>query len=728
MDDLVKTQYQDLGAVVGLRRNAQSDESLTKRIATTTTSTIFTRADEESKTNNGTGDGFPSEEEPPKADLDAEEFCESEFLLEEFCDELLYEIFKFLDTWSLMALMNVSKRFQKFVLDKRLWEDINLSQEPLPLGILEDMLERSHEKTRTIKLRGPSPSQHIEGEIQHFNQTIHISLTTRCTKLVTLELYGITLDINQITFKDFPQTLKRLVLNTCNVRFSSNKSLFTGIDTILVNLEELAIENNSWFDPYYIMPISKLPILRNLSLKGCWQMQEFIPYGSIAARHGFKQLEILDLRDTPLNDSDLQCFNAIETLKEIYLQCPEEDNTKQTPSSSSATTGQSETMNNVNKNSVLNCTTKEDESHSKPSTSSVTVEDLNRSSENIIIASLAPRSPSISDSESNTSILTENPTSSSSLCSTSSSKDDNTTKTKEDSLTTVTTLNFNDIESSSSSSSSSSASSPSSSSSAPSCSQSPKTNANNENNTASPSTSSSSSGFGLSPNILPLVGTNTPPRSRFLPRPDHIFYLDVRDRASPNAVHFNPMRHNFNTIRQARLHGRSQQNQQNQPNQQLPPPVIEQMMHHNLFWDIVNPLGRVVGVGGPDRLFGEENSAEYHLNLFPLSSSNRQQSRGTISDRGVCCFGRTRQPVQHGVIWIRFNNRPSENRFERFSVRDYKFVTDVSLQHLVQCSPHLIFLDVSGTSVTIEGIQRFKELKPECKVVAEHLLGITATV
>lgn len=84
------------------------------------------------------------------------------------------------------------------MLDKRLWEDINLSQEPLPLGILEDMLERSHEKTRTIKLRGPSPSQHIEGEIQHFNQTIHISLTTRCTKLVTLELYGITLDFNQV--------------------------------------------------------------------------------------------------------------------------------------------------------------------------------------------------------------------------------------------------------------------------------------------------------------------------------------------------------------------------------------------------------------------------------------------------------------------------------------------------------------------------------------------------
>lgn len=75
----------------------------------------------------------------------------------------------------------------------------------------------------------------------------------------------------------------------------ANKSIFTGIDTILVNLDELAIEKNAWFDPYYVMPISKLPVLRYLSLKGCSQMQAFIPYGSIAGRHGFKQLEVLYL-------------------------------------------------------------------------------------------------------------------------------------------------------------------------------------------------------------------------------------------------------------------------------------------------------------------------------------------------------------------------------------------------------------------------------------------------
>lgn len=171
--------------------------------------------------------------------------------------------------------------------------------------------------------------------------------------------------------------------------------------------------------------------------------------------------------------------------------------------------------------------------------------------------------------------------------------------------------------------------------------------------------------------------------------------------------------------------GQQPGNQQQQQNQQSPPPAFEQMIRHNLFWDIINPLGRVTGGGGPDRLFGEENEMEFGAgNHDPFSIlSRRPIQRGSISDRGVCCFGRTRQPVHHGVIWIRFNNRPSENRFERFSVRDYKYVTDVSLQHLVQCSPNLVFLDVSGTSVTLDGIKRFKELKPECKLVAEHIAG-----
>lgn len=112
MDDLENDQCQGDGGnrpENGIKRkrrysSTQSDDSLTKRIATTKTSTIFTGA-VENKVNNGTKEGLSTKDDRPRTDLNAEKCSETEFLLEEFCDEVLYEIFKFLDTWSLMALM-----------------------------------------------------------------------------------------------------------------------------------------------------------------------------------------------------------------------------------------------------------------------------------------------------------------------------------------------------------------------------------------------------------------------------------------------------------------------------------------------------------------------------------------------------------------------------------------------------------------------------------------------
>lgn len=352
---------------------------------------------------------------------------------------------------------------------------------------------------------------------------------------------------------------------------------------------------------------------------------------------------MLDLSNTPLNDSDLQCFNAVETLKEIYLQCPESDETQTVSTSSSKRIP-------ISNGTSITKTTLEEQEPSTSSKAPVTNKDLDDS-------------PSTSSSSSNSSLSSGT-----------------------------------DVETSSPQSS----------------------NRNSQSDTNVSSVSSNASA-----NVIPIVGSNAPTVSRFLPRPDHIICLDLRNRTSPNAVHININVRDRSNFRHLIMPGQQPGNQQQQQNQQSPPPAFEQMIRHNLFWDIINPLGRVTGGGGPDRLFGEENEMEFGAgNHDPFSIlSRRPIQRGSISDRGVCCFGRTRQPVHHGVIWIRFNNRPSENRFERFSVRDYKYVTDVSLQHLVQCSPNLVFLDVSGTSVTLDGIKRFKELKPECKLVAEHIAG-----
>lgn len=58
------------------------------------------------------------------------------------------------------------------------------------------------------------------------------------------------------------------------------------------HFQELRIEYVSWFDPVDIMPISKLPLLRKLSLRGCNNFFDIVVYASIAAVHGFPGLEV----------------------------------------------------------------------------------------------------------------------------------------------------------------------------------------------------------------------------------------------------------------------------------------------------------------------------------------------------------------------------------------------------------------------------------------------------
>lgn len=92
-----------------------------------------------------------------------------------------------------------------------------------------------------------------------------------------------------------------------------------------------------------------------------------------------------------------------------------------------------------------------------------------------------------------------------------------------------------------------------------------------------------------------------------------------------------------------------------------------------------------------------------------------------ITDRGLCSFGMPRRNVQQGIIWIRAELRAPDTLLERITVRNYLDVTDITLRHLALCAPNLRYLDVTGTSVTLKGIQTFLKEKPECQVISELL-------
>ncbi|XP_034664306.1 uncharacterized protein LOC117898779 [Drosophila subobscura] len=638
-----------------------------------------------------------------------------EHYLLSFCDEILYEIFKYLDTPSIMALMHCSPRLENLLLDHRFWHGIDLSNGPLPLGILEDILGRATEKTHTIKICGPPSSQHVAGEFRQFTCTLTTVFPKVATQLKVLELQGVSLDFEYIRITQFPGSLTRLKLKDCSVKVGDQgKSIFHTIEMQLVNLEDLSIEDNNWFEPYYIMALSKLPSLRRLSLKGCQMLCKFVPYGSMAARFGFMKLEVLDLRLTPINNSDLQCFSAIENLKELLLESPlnpppeAASPEKVNNGNDEAATSQSESLK------VLN----DDE----PSTSRAAMEHLrackmargndpNESSD-------APRPcHDIFHSDPSDDTVDEPAPASSASCSrkrvclSSESEDEDT-------------------------------SSASASSSDKSDSAAPRSNGHNggiDPNAAvrSPlvvialpgvaavrqgmppaadqadNVEPDEAGAGAGPvprayvyvpggqgpgenpqpnmqSILEQMADhlrsfrgNNPAHSRFLPRRDQVIYMNPQAMA---------IREPMLVMHSARRRSLARGN-------------FDQVVHHPMFWNMLDPLDR-----------------DYARRLRHRQASNPcPPPQYYVSDRAIYSFGRAARPVQPDVVWIRNINRSPDNRLERISLRNYQHITNHTLEHLVQCSPFLVFIDVSGTSVTVLGLRKFKELKPECEVVAGHL-------
>lgn len=114
-----------------------------------------------------------------------------------------------------------------------------------------------------------------------------------------------------------------MVFCGCEVNFASPaRAFFNRIDIHMKHLQELSLERCTWFETHDLIMFSKLPNLKKLNLRGCASLKECVPYGSIATRFGFRKLESLDIRDTPISDSDIQCFNITSTLRELLMECP----------------------------------------------------------------------------------------------------------------------------------------------------------------------------------------------------------------------------------------------------------------------------------------------------------------------------------------------------------------------------------------------------------------------
>ncbi|XP_059610273.1 uncharacterized protein LOC132257405 isoform X2 [Phlebotomus argentipes] len=435
------------------------------------------------------------------------------FNISHFSDEILLEILKHLDSESIYAFGSTCMRFKELSKDKQLWQVFDFNSVALSgIEILRRMRYINSE-TRIFRIRG---LQGTYPESNWRNATITelmlTMLTDMCPKLEEFSLTQGFLNTSKINILKFPKTLKTLTFHSCSVSFPPRQHpFFTKIDVHLEHLTRLAVEFCDWFETHDLILFSKISQLLDLSLRGCGSLKDSVPYASLASRFGFKKLEKLDVRETPISDSDIQCFNVTTTLKELLLQRP--------------------------------------------------------SRESLFESARAPAMALAED---------ESPD--------------------------------------------------------------------------GPSSSSGRPGMSLATDImLPRMRrrfTNIPgggeARGPIIIFPG--YPSDISDQALQSA------------------------------------PTTACQMYGTL------------GLGS-----------------VPVAS---------ITDRGICGFGLSRNPVLEGVVWIRAEWRNPNTYIERLVIRFYKYVTDATLRHLATCSPRLKYLDVTGTAITPRGIEDFKMLKPECTVVA----------
>ncbi|OWR52046.1 F-box/LRR-repeat protein 12 [Danaus plexippus plexippus] len=105
-----------------------------------------------------------------------------------------------------------------------------------------------------------------------------------------------------------------------------DKSFLFKIQDYLPALESLDVSECEWMDPATLLPLSKLPALQELFLRDCHKLAEFVAYASLTARYGFRTLKVLDLRGSPVGDSEVSALGWLPQLERLWLAAARVEN------------------------------------------------------------------------------------------------------------------------------------------------------------------------------------------------------------------------------------------------------------------------------------------------------------------------------------------------------------------------------------------------------------------
>ena len=236
-----------------------------------------------------------------------------------FSDDVLLNIFKYLNPQDLIAVSLCCQRLDQVAQDKTLWRRVDFRASPILSKDLRKYIKFLQPMTTSLAIRGNLYSDGKIGLGPYFFKSISVT----CTQLKELVIEKYYINGNTVQITNFPRTIEKLSLKGCEMSYlHTNKSYFFKMNFHMPNLTCLILSNCEWFTPHSLLVISKMPKLKELRLNSCHRLGECVAYAGLATRFGFKTLEILDLRDTVLGDSEVGFFSYTKTLTHLYLECP----------------------------------------------------------------------------------------------------------------------------------------------------------------------------------------------------------------------------------------------------------------------------------------------------------------------------------------------------------------------------------------------------------------------
>jgi len=259
------------------------------------------------------------EEEPPLAKKGKiENSSPANATLLSLSDDVLLGVLSRVSSWELLQVSQTCTRLKAIAADRSLAMDLNYIGHPQHLRAIKRCTKLIHSKTHSLGFEG-----FLRGgasQIENLSEACLRDIANTAPSLTTLQLHYSYVNAEKVAFQHFPKSLRKLSLEGCELwNLPADKSVFKHIDTYMPHLEHLDLTRCGWVKNHCLMALCKLEKLRILKLRGCHRIGECFAYTALATRFGFNNVEVFDLRDTNIGDTEVQCFGRKDAVLELLV-------------------------------------------------------------------------------------------------------------------------------------------------------------------------------------------------------------------------------------------------------------------------------------------------------------------------------------------------------------------------------------------------------------------------